>query len=57
MSADEPKDDGSGCLLIIGIVSVSIGSGYIWGAGLGWLVLGLACLGIVVCAACFSRGR
>lgn len=39
--------DGLGCLLIIGLTSVSISAGYIWGAAIGWLALGIFCLLLV----------
>lgn len=31
---------GIGCLIIIGLICLSIGLGYIFGAGLGWLFIG-----------------
>jgi len=53
---DKKSDDGAGCLMIIGGVSVAIGCGYVWGAGIGWLVLGVSCLTISVLAT-MTRGR
>jgi hypothetical protein len=35
-------DTGRGCLLIIGLVIVSIAFGSIFGTGVGWIILGLS---------------
>lgn len=42
------RDDSEGCLIIAAIVAASIGVGFIWGAGMGWLVLGAILLSIAV---------
>jgi len=45
ITVKEPS--GHGCMMIIGIVSVSIAIGHMWGSAVGWLVFGLICIGIV----------
>lgn len=39
--------DGVGCLAIIGLAALSLACGEIWGAPIGWLVLGVSCLLLV----------
>lgn len=46
MTSSRDADEGTvaGCLLVIGAISVAVGAGFIWGQGIGWLVLGGGCL-------------
>jgi hypothetical protein len=39
---DDDDDDGRGCLLIIGLIIVSIAFGSIFSAEVGWIILGLS---------------
>jgi hypothetical protein len=39
---DDDDDDGRGCLLIIGLIIVSIAFGNIFSAEVGWIILGLS---------------
>ncbi len=37
-----------GLLLVVGGTAVSIGVGYLFGAGVGWLMFGSGCLGLLL---------
>lgn len=47
MSTDSDDDtSGAGCLLILGMIAIGIGCGYLWGRAIGWLVIGVACIAL-----------
>lgn len=46
--SNETESDGQGCLLLIGCAALPLGTGYIWGAGFGWLALGGLCIAVAV---------
>lgn len=52
--AKAETDEGTGCLAVIGAVAISIGCGYLWGRGVGWIALGLCCLIIVAINVAFT---
>ena len=42
------RHEPDGCLLVIGIASVSIACGCLWGEPVGWLVFGFMCLVVFI---------
>ncbi len=55
LSRKLPYDDSEDWLCLVGIIAVAIKSGSLWGAAVGWLILGALCIFVAIVSAIVNR--